>query len=288
MFWRSLAAGTQRHRSHGSTRAWLTLAGLWNFYLRERGYSIVPLTVSHQILISLENTRMHLLPILLCTLPTLVWMLVWFSIRPRQRSVLLLVTGMAIGASLAVPVWFAESFVDDFANSTDRWSRDFIEQVLSAAFCEELLKFVAVIGILKWIQPLPADREIAVPVALSVGIGFMTVENGFAMWAADSSMSMALSRQMTLLAGHPGYQLVMGFCLARWSVERRKRWMFSALAIPILLHGWGDFSEQLFKDEPDHGSTRDTIEFLTWIGSIAATFTASLVILVGAFRRSRQ
>lgn len=230
---------------------------------------------------------MNLLPILLSMLPTLVWVIVWLFIRPLNRSSGLMVIGMAIGTSLAVPVWFAESLVDSFANPTDRWSGDFIEQVMGAACCEELLKFAAILCILKWMQQLNAGSELAVPVALAVGIGFMTVENAVAMRAAESSMSMAISRQMTIIAGHPGYQLVMGYCIARWTVNRNKLWMIAALVLPILLHGWGDFSERLFQDEPNPGSTQDTVEFLTWIGSIAATFLASIFIVAGVLRKTR-
>lgn len=230
---------------------------------------------------------MNLLPNLLLMLPTLVWVIVWLLIRPRERSLGLLLVGMAIGATLAVPVWVAESLVDYFANPTDRWSGDFIEQVIGAALCEELMKFVAIIGILKFLHSSNSTSELTVPIALAVGIGFMTIENVVAMRAAESSMSMAISRQMTIIAGHPSYQLVMGYCLARRTVEHGKLWMIAALVLPIVLHGWGDFSERLFQDEPNPGSAQDYLEFLAWIVSIAATFLASLLIVAGALRRSR-
>ncbi len=230
---------------------------------------------------------MSLLPILLALLPTLVWVLIWLWIRPSVRPVTHLVLGLAVGASLAVPAWFAETLVDDLVNAHNRWSHDFLEQVIGAACCEELLKFAGVIAVLSWLNEQRSRLSDAVPVALTVGIGFMTVENILAVMAAQTPMSMASSRLVTILAGHPSYQLMMGFCLARWSVRRKMGWAVAAIALPILMHGWSDFSEQLFKDEPTHGSTRDNLEFAAWIGSIITSLMASVLIVAYTVKRSR-
>ncbi|TWT74399.1 PrsW family glutamic-type intramembrane protease [Allorhodopirellula solitaria] len=240
---------------------------------------------------------MNQLPSLLALFPTLVWVLIWIWIRPATGAFKLLIVGLFAGASLAIPVWLAETLVDQLADPQHRWSRDFLEQVIGAACCEEGIKFAGVMGILKWFDKTRhkgtslgengAHPWDAVPCALVIAIGFMTVENLIAITAAPSPTSMALSRQMTLLAGHPSYQLVMGYSLARWRLQHKAGWMIAAIAVPIFLHGWGDFSEQLFQDEPDHGSTRDTIEFVAWIGSITASLIASVAVLASVSKRPR-
>lgn len=230
---------------------------------------------------------MALLPILLALLPTLVWVLIWLWIRPATGSLTPLVVGVVIGASLTVPAWFTETLVDDLTHAHNRWSHDFLEQVVGAACCEELLKFAGVIAVLRWLNQRPSRLSDAIPVALAVGIGFMTAENTIAVMLAETPMRMASSRLVTVLAGHPSYQLVMGFCLVRWSIRGKVGWAVAAIALPILMHGWSDFSEQLFTDEPTHGSARDTWEFAAWIGSITTSLMASVLIVAYAVKRSR-
>ncbi len=230
----------------------------------------------------------HLIPTVITLVPTLIWVSIWVWIRPRCRSFSPLVVGIIVGAGVAVPVWFAEVWIDGTANTRSRLALDFQHQFLGAACCEELLKLVGVALLLRWMGASKPRPWHAIPIALTVGIGFMTVENIIAVMAAQEPMSMAYSRLVTVLAGHPGYQLVMGFCIARWSTHHRIGWAVASIGLPILLHGWGDLSEQLFKDEPKHGSTRDTLEFAAWIASITTVLIASLLVVAYAAKSARR
>ncbi|WP_419580310.1 PrsW family glutamic-type intramembrane protease [Stieleria magnilauensis] len=218
-----------------------------------------------------------MLPITLSLLPTLVWVLLWLWIRPRSLPIQWLVAGMIAGALVCAPVYVAETLVDQIA-PTDRWSRDFVQQVAGAACCEEFLKLVAVGGLLRW-SGEPSSLRGTLAIAASVGIGFMTLENVVAVSNAASADSTAIGRQVSILAGHPSYQVIMGFCLARWQASRQTAWIIAAVAVPVVLHGWGDFSEAVFQDEPNPGSREDTIVFQSWIMSVFVTAMTAMACL---------
>jgi RsiW-degrading membrane proteinase PrsW (M82 family) len=223
---------------------------------------------------------MNALPFLLALLPTTVWVLVWLWLRPRKLSAFWLLSGMLLGALLGGPVWVAETWVGELTTPTGRFSRDFDQQVLGASCCEELLKFAAVVSLVLFASRRgQSSARAVVAIAVSVGIGFMTLENVVAVVASESPMRLAIDRQVTMLAGHPGYQVVMGWCLYRWTVSRQARWAIASLAVPIFLHGWADFSEALFQDEQNHGSTEDTVLFFAWIASIFVTAAVAAVLL---------
>jgi RsiW-degrading membrane proteinase PrsW (M82 family) len=214
-------------------------------------------------------------------LPTVVWGLIWLWIRPRDRSFSWLISGALVGGLLGGPIWMAETWVDQFAVPSDRISRDFIQQIVGAACCEETLMLVGVVAMMCFVLG-KGDPSLAriVAVAVAVAIGFMTLENIVAVIAATKPMPISLDRQFTIFAGHPGYQLVMGWCLYYWKITNRKTWLLAALVLPTLLHGWGDFSEALFQDEPYPDSVDDTVLYALWIASLLTTASTSVAILL--------
>ncbi len=230
------------------------------------------------------------LPVALAVLPTLVWCLICLWIRPSEVSLRWLISGLLLGAAIGGPIWLAESAIDGLANPNDRFSRDFIQQVLGAAFCEETLKFIA-IGVLLWFAGLGRDhhsrdhlsREV-VTISVSVAIGFMTLENLFGVYRSGSTLSLALDRQLTIFAGHPSYQVIMGTLLAVAIQRRRVGWAIAALALPMLLHGWADLSEQLFRDETNPGSVEDSTLYFAWLASIAVTACLTFYLLWSLMR----
>ena len=223
---------------------------------------------------------MSLTVLLLTFVPTLVWCVIWLWVKPTTVALRWLAAGIALGVLAAVPIWFYESAVDALADPNKRWSRVFIQQVLGAAVGEEGFKMLgvgillAIVGRFMALQP-----RTVVAMAISVGIGFMTLENLFGVTVAESPMVLALNRQMTIIAGHGCYQAIMGCLLAKAIQDRRFSWGVLAFVVPVILHGWGDFSDQLFKDEPDPGSAEDTFLFYTWIASILTTAIATGLLL---------
>ncbi len=213
-------------------------------------------------------------------LPTIVWCLIWLWVRDSEVSLRWLFGGIGVGALLGAPVWFAESAIDGLANPNDRFSRDFVQQVLGAAGCEETLKFVA-IGLLLWLagSSLGHVPRQVVAISIAVAIGFMTLENLVGVLRSETPMSLAMDRQITIFAGHPSYQVIMGYLLAVSLQRRRLGWACAALIVPVALHGWGDLSEQLFKDETNRGSLEDTVLYFAWLASIVVTASSAFFLL---------
>jgi RsiW-degrading membrane proteinase PrsW (M82 family) len=220
------------------------------------------------------------LAIALAFIPTIVWCLIFVWVRPPGFSLRWLLGGMIVGVVLGGPVWLAESAVDVLAIPGDRYWRGFVQQVIGAACSEESLKFIGV-GLLVWLAQRRSERapRAVVAIAISVGIGFMTLENLVAVIVSDTPMSHAIDRQMTIIAGHGSYQAIMGVFLAMSIQHRRLGWAIAALIVPLFLHGWGNLAEQLFIDEPDHRSFQDTMLYNTWIGSIVTTALAAFSLL---------
>ena len=216
----------------------------------------------------------------LACFPTLLWCLLWAWVRTSGLSLRWLLGGILVGALLGGPVWLLETAVDGLANPGGRLWRDFVQQVLGAACCEELLKFLA-IALLLWFAKRRrklTTRDI-VAIAISVGVGFMTLENVLAVALSDTPMSIAIDRQLTIIAGHGSYQTIMGFLLALSARRSGFGWNIVALAAPIFLHGWGDLSERLFQDEPNPGSLEDTLLFGSWIASVVTTAVVAFGVL---------
>ena len=226
---------------------------------------------------------MPLAPFAIVALPTVAWIAVWCWMRPQSLSFFWFVAGTSFGILLGGPVWLAESFVEKFATSTDRFARDFNQQVIGAACCEEVVKFVgvALLVFLVTRQHVPSLRCV-VCVSMSVGIGFMTLENFVAVYAADSRLSVAFDRQFSIFAGHASFQVIMGWFIHRWCVTRWSGWAIASLLVPIFLHGWGDFSEALFQDEPNPNSVEDTVLFGAWIASLLSTAALAICVLFQA------
>ncbi len=213
-------------------------------------------------------------------IPAAVWCLVFAWVRPPGFSLRWLIGGMIVGVMLGGPVWSVESAVDGLASGGDRFWRDFAQQVIGAACSEESLKFIG-IGLLVWLAYRRGQRaaRAVVAIAISVGIGFMTLENVVAVIASDTPLAVATDRQLTILAGHGSYQAIMGVFLAMSIQQRRLGWAIAALVVPVVLHGWGNLTVQLFKDQPAPDSFDDTMLYNSWIGSIFTTALASVSLL---------
>ena len=119
--------------------------------------------------------------------------------------------------------------------------------------------------------------------AVSVAIGFTTVENAIAVLGAVDKLSMATDRLMSIVAGHAVLQLVMGYfaALVLLGEGLRVRYGVLMLAAPVALHGWGDYSEALFQYEqslyPDAEVSK--LLFSAWIIGLFAYVGSGAAVL---------
>lgn len=84
-------------------------------------------------------------PFVLAMMPSLIWIFVMSWIRETELSVSKLACGILLGASIGFVVWWLEWLIDPMFVTQNRLLTDFLGSLVSAAFVEELLKFICVL-----------------------------------------------------------------------------------------------------------------------------------------------
>ena len=97
--------------------------------------------------------------IVIVLIPTTIWCLIYIWVQDARHWFHWLIAGVSLGAALGIPVWFLETAIGRIAVDEGRFLQDFMEQVVGAAFCEEVLKFLA-IGLLVWISSRQAPGKL--------------------------------------------------------------------------------------------------------------------------------
>ncbi|HGG56229.1 MAG TPA: PrsW family intramembrane metalloprotease, partial [Nannocystis exedens] len=72
---------------------------------------------------------------------------------------------------------------------------------------------------------------------VAASLGFATLEN--ILYVADGGLGVALMRALTSIPGHATFGAIMGYFVGQAHFEpgRARRFLFLALALPVLLHG---------------------------------------------------
>ncbi len=224
------------------------------------------------------------LPFALALVPTLALLGLVGAYRVQQPRARALWAAFALGALVTVPVWLAESAVEDPAAALPSlYQRAFARQVLGAALVEEVALFLVLLAAYALFRGTVVTRPVdVVAVAVSGAVGFTTVENLMAV-AGSPQVGTAASRLMSLFAGHATLQLVMGYFAARaFFGAAGGGWnLLPALALPFAIHGWGDFSEAVFAAEQklDPAGAAAQSWFSAWIfGLVAYAASAAMVL----------
>ena len=215
--------------------------------------------------------------ILIALFPTLVWLGVTFWLRTSGLSIGRISIGLLWGVVAGLASLAVQIFVAPVLTSPNRWVGDFLNSFVVAALVEETIKYACVAAVVIYfakalkLKELSTDKRDVVAIAISVAIGFMSLENLWAVFNADQPLLRARDRLVSIFAGHPAFQVMMGYWLAKAILNRRRVSWLIALAIPVFVHGFINVTEELFRDEPEHGSLEDTVLFTLWIGALIAT-----------------
>ena len=190
--------------------------------------------------------------------------------------------GMGLGVVACVPVWWMETAVEGAGDHlTGLYEKAFVQQVLGAAVSEELFIFFGflITFLLFRRTRIKTDGDV-VAIAVAAAIGFTTIENVTAVLAADSPMTTAFSRLLSIVAGHASLQLLMGYFAAKCLLGTGNRPLYGLLmfAVPIAIHGWGDFSESVFQ-AVDPQSEQSRQFFSGWIIGVFAYLAGALIVL---------
>ena len=171
----------------------------------------------------------------------LIMVYVYFRDKYEKEPIGLVLKGFLLGAIIIFPVGLIENSIKDFAVGFDKIPKAAYDGFLVAGATEEIFKFLMVF-ILIWRNPNFNEKFDGIVYAVSVALGFATIENLFYVFS-NNSMQVGLLRAFTAVPGHAIFGIVMGFYLglARFSQNKKGRWLLMALFLPWLLHGIYDF-----------------------------------------------
>ena len=225
---------------------------------------------------------MEILPLLISLVPTLVLLAFVGALRFGNQRLAVLWTGVVLGVLACVPVYFMETVIEGAGESlSGLYEKAFVQQVLGAAVSEELCIFFGFLLTFKLFKRTRIQKDAdVVAAAVAVAIGFTTIENLSAVLASETPMSVSLNRLLSIVAGHASLQLVMGYFAAKCLLGDRNRLVFGVLmlAVPIGIHGWGDFSESIFQ-AVDADSPQSQQFFSAWIFGVFAYLVGAAVVL---------
>ncbi len=171
----------------------------------------------------------------------LIMVYVYFRDKYEKEPIGLILKGFLLGAIIIFPVGLIENSIKDFAVGFDKIPKAAYDGFLVAGATEEIFKFLMVF-ILIWRNPNFNEKFDGIVYAVSVALGFATIENLFYVFS-NNSLQVGLLRAFTAIPAHAIFGIVMGFYLglARFSQNKKGRWLLMALFLPWLLHGIYDF-----------------------------------------------
>lgn len=232
-------------------------------------------------------------PFLVALIPTVLLLALAGAYRLSQPLTRARWVAFLLGMVVCLPVWVLESSIETPAESLDNlYERAWIQQILGAALIEEVallaVLFAVVVVFRHSVVRTPKDVVI---VAVCGAIGFTTVENLLAV-RANPEMSVAVSRLLSLFAGHATLQLGMGYFAGQALYRPQGRlWnLLAMLAVPVAVHGYGDFSEAMFTafQTQDPTSLAAQNWFTAWIFGLFAYLVLGLIVLWQLRRSAEQ
>ena len=225
---------------------------------------------------------MELLPLLISVIPTVVLLALVGAFRFHSQTLVVAWTGFVLGVFACVPVYLMETVIEGAGEQVSGlYEKAFVQQVLGAAVSEELFIFFGFLLTFKLFRSWRIQTDAAVvAAAVAVAIGFTTIENITAVLASETPMSVSINRLLSIVAGHASLQLVMGYFAAKCLLGTHHRLMFGflMLAVPIGIHGWGDFSEAVFQ-AVDSDSPQSKQFFSAWIFGIFAYIAGAAIVM---------
>jgi RsiW-degrading membrane proteinase PrsW (M82 family) len=180
--------------------------------------------------------------LLLALAPAIVIMIyVYFRDKYEKEPINLILKGFLLGAIIIFPVGLVENYILGFGKAFEPIPKAAWDGFIAAGATEEAFKYLMVF-ILIWRNRNFNEKFDGIVYAVSVSLGFATIENLFYVFS-ENSMQVGLLRAFTAVPGHAIFGIVMGFYLglARFSEWGKGKWLLRAFIVPWLLHGIYDF-----------------------------------------------
>jgi RsiW-degrading membrane proteinase PrsW (M82 family) len=185
----------------------------------------------------------------------------------------------AVGTLAAIFIELGLGYVLDIG-AWPAFARAAGEAIIVAAIPEESIKFFVLVAVAERHVDARRRQDIVI-LALSTALGFAAIENLLYLIEPEDWKLIATGRALTAVPGHGIDGLTMGALLtmARLKSENHRLWLFSALLLPIALHGAYDFA--LFIGSAD--KSLRVIAAISWLGilgisAIIALFLCNLAL----------
>jgi RsiW-degrading membrane proteinase PrsW (M82 family) len=152
----------------------------------------------------------------------------------------LLFWSLGAGALITIPVVLIETGHSAVVKFENQISAAFYQGFIVAGLTEELFKFLAFF-IIVWRNRNFNELFDGIIYAVFISLGFASVEN--IIYVLVHGMGVGVLRAFTAVPAHALFGITMGFYfgLARFNPEKFRKYLWLAILVPIILHGFYDF-----------------------------------------------
>ena len=170
----------------------------------------------------------------------LILLYVYYRDKYEKEPLKVLFKALAAGAIIVIPVMFIEVGLDKIVHIEDKIANAFYQGFAVAGFTEELFKFLAFYLII-WKNKNFNEPFDGIIYAVFISLGFAAVENLF--YVIEGGGGVAALRAFTAVPAHTFFGITMGyyFGFGRFKEELSSKFLWLALIVPMILHGFYDF-----------------------------------------------
>jgi len=170
----------------------------------------------------------------------LILLYIYFRDKYEKEPFGMLLRAILVGAIITIPIIFIEFGLMAIVKFNDKFADAFYNGFVVAGFTEELFKYLAFLVII-WRNRNFNELFDGIIYASFISLGFAAIEN--IMYVLNSGISVAFIRAFSAVPAHALFGITMGFYfgLAKFYPDKRSKYLWMAILLPILLHGVYDF-----------------------------------------------
>jgi RsiW-degrading membrane proteinase PrsW (M82 family) len=170
----------------------------------------------------------------------LILIFVYYRDKYEKEPLGLLLKSLAIGAFITLPILLIEVWLGEMLKFSNAIATAFYDGFIVAAFTEELFKYLAFLLII-WRNRNFNELFDGIIYAVFISLGFAAIENFFYVFGKGGGVGVL--RAFTAVPAHAIFGITMGyyFGIARFKEETAKKYLWYALLVSIVLHGFYDF-----------------------------------------------
>ncbi len=180
--------------------------------------------------------------ILLISLAPIILILFYIYKRDKyeKEPIGMLVKALVSGAIIVIPILLVESLLTKPNGFSNNFMTALYDGFFVAGFTEELFKYLAFFFIF-WSHRNFNELFDGIIYASYISLGFAAVENLF--YVYGYGYEVGALRAFTAVPAHALFGITMGyyFGLAKFNKKKQTKYLWLAILIPILLHGFYDF-----------------------------------------------